>query len=705
MDPVETPPDNNGPAGSAEELPSGILVEEGRLVSLKILLADDSMTAQNMGKKILADAGYEVIAVSNGAAAIKKIAETKPDLLILDIYMPGYSGLEVCEKIKKAKDSAATPVLLTVGKLEPYRPEDGAKVSADGVIVKPFEATDLIAAVGKFAAKIVPAKPTPEPAVETPNQDAEREALEEFASEPGTVAQPESAAAMAVAASAPAFLLDEIPATPVEDVQEITIPNFTVNSEPTAPEANAGFSAATEFGVTPEVSAEAPAFGLEDTQPITPYPTSIFEGSFNALSGMESSEYTLALEAPASNAPTFEVPVQQPEAEHFDPVAALLATAGMAPVETSKVDAQLPTYPVPAESSESTFELSEPTVDTEPQLEPTRFEVPAVAAVETPADVEFNAAPPVSGIPLEQLPELETTEVEQVVEVPAAIDPALVTDPSEIQDFAVHVAKDEAPAEQETEFAATLSGEDTLGQREEAAKPPAGVAFASAIATESAEEHAAEPQLVVEEPQHGSAAVEAAPEPVAEVAAEAVIEPELETAPEPASYVSEPVADVAIPSTPNVPSEEPLEVIQVPPVVEVVEETPALDDSSQIEAAVSTLGRESAAVDESATINTAPSAAQVTDTLAALGGEVAPQTAISQHDQEVAVAMTSAIDSMTAQVAESAPLAQAAPEGSGEPSQTAAAESDGSRIASVVQSVFDRYREKMIADIVRELEK
>jgi DNA-binding NtrC family response regulator len=58
----------------------------------KILLADDSVTAQNMGRKILADAGYEVITVNNGSAALKKIAELKPDVIILDVYMPGYSG-------------------------------------------------------------------------------------------------------------------------------------------------------------------------------------------------------------------------------------------------------------------------------------------------------------------------------------------------------------------------------------------------------------------------------------------------------------------------------------------------------------------------------------------------------------------------------------------------------------------------------------
>jgi len=53
--------------------------EKGKIVPLNILLADDSMTAQNMAKKILSEAGYEVTTVSNGAAALKKIAERMPD--------------------------------------------------------------------------------------------------------------------------------------------------------------------------------------------------------------------------------------------------------------------------------------------------------------------------------------------------------------------------------------------------------------------------------------------------------------------------------------------------------------------------------------------------------------------------------------------------------------------------------------------------
>jgi CheY-like chemotaxis protein len=122
----------------------------------KILLADDSVTAQNMGRKILADAGYEVIAVNNGSAALKKIAELKPDLVILDVYMPGYSGLEVCQRLKESQDTARIPVLLSVGKLEPFKPEEAQRVRADGYIVKPFEASELLSALSKLEDKVVP---------------------------------------------------------------------------------------------------------------------------------------------------------------------------------------------------------------------------------------------------------------------------------------------------------------------------------------------------------------------------------------------------------------------------------------------------------------------------------------------------------------------------------------------------------------------
>jgi len=121
----------------------------------KILLADDSVTAQNMGRKILADAGYEIVTVNNGSAALKRITEIKPDLIVLDVYMPGYSGLEVCQRLKDAPETAHIPVLLTVGKLEPFKPEEARRVRADGHIVKPFEASELLTAITRLEDRMV----------------------------------------------------------------------------------------------------------------------------------------------------------------------------------------------------------------------------------------------------------------------------------------------------------------------------------------------------------------------------------------------------------------------------------------------------------------------------------------------------------------------------------------------------------------------
>jgi len=122
----------------------------------KILLADDSVTAQNMGRKILADAGYDVVTVNNGSAALKKITEIKPDLIVLDVYMPGYSGLEVCQRLKDAAETAHIPVLLTVGKLEPFKAEEARRVRADAHIVKPFEASELLTAITRLEDRMVP---------------------------------------------------------------------------------------------------------------------------------------------------------------------------------------------------------------------------------------------------------------------------------------------------------------------------------------------------------------------------------------------------------------------------------------------------------------------------------------------------------------------------------------------------------------------
>jgi CheY-like chemotaxis protein len=70
--------------------------------------------------------------------------------------MPGYSGLEVCQRLKDSPETERIPVLLTVGKLEPFKPDEARRVRADAYIIKPFEASELLTTLARMEDRIVP---------------------------------------------------------------------------------------------------------------------------------------------------------------------------------------------------------------------------------------------------------------------------------------------------------------------------------------------------------------------------------------------------------------------------------------------------------------------------------------------------------------------------------------------------------------------
>jgi len=113
----------------------------------RILLADDSPHAQRMGERILRDEGHEVITVSDGRAAMLRLRDAAPELIIADISMPEVSGYELCEYVKS---HGGAPVFLTAGAVEPVDEKEIERVRPDGVLKKPFEATILLAAIGRF---------------------------------------------------------------------------------------------------------------------------------------------------------------------------------------------------------------------------------------------------------------------------------------------------------------------------------------------------------------------------------------------------------------------------------------------------------------------------------------------------------------------------------------------------------------------------
>ena len=110
----------------------------------RILLADDSITIQKVVELTFSDGDYEVIAVNNGAKAIQKLSEMRPDIILSDIIMPEKNGYEVCEYVKSHPEYRNIPVILLTGTFEPFDPDRADKAGCDAVVTKPFESQSLI---------------------------------------------------------------------------------------------------------------------------------------------------------------------------------------------------------------------------------------------------------------------------------------------------------------------------------------------------------------------------------------------------------------------------------------------------------------------------------------------------------------------------------------------------------------------------------
>lgn len=110
----------------------------------KILLADDSVAIHKVVKLTFLGEDMDVVAVSNGAEALRQAAELKPDLIVVDIIMPGLTGYEVCAQLRQHPATAATPVILLVGAFESFDPVKAQEVGATSHLMKPLEPQSLL---------------------------------------------------------------------------------------------------------------------------------------------------------------------------------------------------------------------------------------------------------------------------------------------------------------------------------------------------------------------------------------------------------------------------------------------------------------------------------------------------------------------------------------------------------------------------------
>lgn len=118
----------------------------------KILIVEDEPNIILPLRFTLEQKGYEVLAAGSGEEALTQITALKPDLVLLDIMLPGMDGYEVCQRIRENPESQGTKIIFLSAMGREMDVAKGISMAADAYIIKPFSIFDVIAKIGELLA-------------------------------------------------------------------------------------------------------------------------------------------------------------------------------------------------------------------------------------------------------------------------------------------------------------------------------------------------------------------------------------------------------------------------------------------------------------------------------------------------------------------------------------------------------------------------
>jgi CheY-like chemotaxis protein len=113
----------------------------------RILLADDSQQALRLGEQILAGQGIQVVSVTDGATALRRLADVDPDVLVVDVFLPAKNGFELARFIKAQPEWKHIGIVFAAGIADEFDEQDARNAGAEIVLRKPFEASALLGAI------------------------------------------------------------------------------------------------------------------------------------------------------------------------------------------------------------------------------------------------------------------------------------------------------------------------------------------------------------------------------------------------------------------------------------------------------------------------------------------------------------------------------------------------------------------------------
>ncbi|HHX75240.1 MAG TPA: response regulator, partial [Firmicutes bacterium] len=113
----------------------------------KILIIDDTEFMTKLISNILTDAGYDVVVATDGYQGLQKVKSEKPDLVILDVVMPGINGFEVCRILREDDSNNLMPIIMLTAQENEDDKLTGLELGADDYITKPFNSRELVSRV------------------------------------------------------------------------------------------------------------------------------------------------------------------------------------------------------------------------------------------------------------------------------------------------------------------------------------------------------------------------------------------------------------------------------------------------------------------------------------------------------------------------------------------------------------------------------
>ncbi|MEU1318197.1 response regulator transcription factor [Streptomyces tibetensis] len=137
-----------------------------------VLLAEDDRAIRNALERALTLEGYQVMAVADGVEALAQAHRNRPDVLLLDVMMPGIDGLQVCRVLRAEGDR--TPVLMLTALVETADRIAGLDAGADDYVVKPFDVEEVFARLRALLRRTSPVGADSAPVAEVPRPLSER---------------------------------------------------------------------------------------------------------------------------------------------------------------------------------------------------------------------------------------------------------------------------------------------------------------------------------------------------------------------------------------------------------------------------------------------------------------------------------------------------------------------------------------------------